>query len=100
MIHDGCGIGSAVQFWENKTVAEDEVLSYIWDHPGEMTQVEIYEKFGLPPQELISILERLSNIRFIREENGKVFPTLFAAAMIKAYEAYERLEKFYEEAPK
>ena len=98
MIHDGCGIGIAAQFWENKTVAEDEVWSYIWDHPGEMTQEQISEKFGLSPQEFGRIMDRLFDIRFILEKDGKIFPTTLAAVMIKAYEAYERLEKFYEEA--
>jgi hypothetical protein len=91
----GCAIPSAVKFLDNRTPAEDEVWSYIWDHPGEMTQEQISEKFGLSPQEFGRIMDRLFDISFILEKDGKIFPTTLAAIMV---EAYERLEKFYEEA--
>ncbi len=90
---DECGISDAVQFLENKTVPEDEVLSYIRVHPGEMTQEQINKKFGLSPREFGGIIERLLEIRFILEKNGKVFPTTFAAIMIEAYETLERCYK-------
>ncbi len=90
-------IFNAVQFLDSISPAEDEFLSYFLDHPGEMLPEQLGEKFGLSPQELATLMDRLFEIRFISEKNG-IFPTVFAALVIKSHKELQGIfEKHKEE---
>ena len=96
---NGCDdlIANAVHFLGNKTVAEEEVLAYLFGHPGEMKE-QLGERFGLSPQEFGNLMNRLFDISFILETNGRVFPTVFAALVIKSHKELQGIfEKHKEE---